>query len=492
MGIFNIFKKNTSPRNSGYSNSGASVNKKALIGWVTASLSPKQDIDDNLDILRQRSRDIYMGSAPIGTGAIKTLRTKVVGSGLRLKSNINAEILGISHEEAARLERQIENEFALWADNKLCDAAQKNTFYELQQLAFISQILSGDAFVLLPSIKHANNPYSLSVQIIEADRVRTPASLMNKKNVVSGIELGKYGEAVAYYICDGYEGEFNLNAGKGYVRVPAYGKKTGLPNVLQLMESERPEQTRGVPILAPVIESLKQLGRYTDAELMAAVVSAFYTIFIETSENTSAENIPAFGESISPEQRIDDGDLNSFELGPGSVVELEPGEKANATNPGRPNTAFDGFVIAICRQIGTALEIPYELLVKQFNSSYSASRAALLEAWDMFKMRRKWLINDFCQPIYEQWLAEAVAIGRINAPGFFADPLIRMAYCGSEWNGPVQGQLDPLKEVAAAQKRVDYGFSTRARETVELTGGSFNQNVKQLEYENKILRKTNY
>lgn len=64
-------------------------------------------------------------------------------------------------------------------------------------------------------------------------------------------------------------------------------------------------------------------------------------------------------------------------------------------NPGRPNTAFDGFVVAICRQIGAALEIPYELLVKNFNASYSASRGALLEAWKMFRMYRTWLANDF-------------------------------------------------------------------------------------------------
>ena len=37
-----------------------------------------------------------------------------------------------------------------------------------------------------------------------------------------------------------------------------------------------------MPLLAPIIETLKQLGRYTDAELMAAVVSGMYTVFIET------------------------------------------------------------------------------------------------------------------------------------------------------------------------------------------------------------------
>lgn len=195
---------------------------------------------------------------------------------------------------------------------------------------------------------------------------------------------------------------------------------------------------------------------------------------------------PMLGESIPEDQRIDDGDPNSIEIGNGAVVQLGPGEKAKEANPGRPNTAFDGFVSSICKQMGASLEIPYDLLMKQFDSSYSASRAALLEAWKMFKMRREWLISDFCQPIYEQWLTEAVAKGRIDAPGFFDDPIIHKAYCGSEWSGPTQGQLDPLKEVNAAARRVEEGFSTRSRETTELTGGDYYQNMRQSKKEERL------
>ena len=176
---------------------------------------------------------------------------------------------------------------------------------------------------------------------------------------------------------------------------------------------------------------------------------------------------------IGVDDEIDPDDETTVELGNGLVNYLNEGEKVETSNPGRPNTAFDGFVTSICRQIGVALEIPYEVLMKHFTSSYSASRGALLEAWKMYKRRREWLANDFCQPIYEEFLAEAVAKGRIHAPGFFDDPIIRKAYAKAEWNGPTQGQLDPLKEVNAAAKRVEEGFSTRTRETIELTGGDF-------------------
>lgn len=484
----NIARQQLNILNSGYGNHGASQTKKSLLGWMFGGGSPKEDIDDNLPILRERSRDLYMGGSPIATGAIKTMRTNVIGAGLRLKAHLDVGVLGITEEEADALELQIEKEFELWSESKNCDAQRMNNFYELQQLAFISTLLSGEVFTCLPYLED-RGVYGICVQLIEADRCLTPtlANIEQKPKIVSGIEIGEYGEPIGYYIANHHPLSENalLLDNKSYKRIPAFGEKTGLPNILHIMVSERPGQLRGVPLLSPVIESLKQLGRYTDAELMAAVVSGMYTIFI-TREQASSSDTP-FGASIPLEDEVDSEDQYSYELGNGSIVGLAPGEKIQESNPGRPNTAFDGFVTAISRQIGTALEIPYELLVKQFTASYSASRAALLESWKMFKMRRTWMTNDFCQPIYEQWFTEAVSKGRINAPGFFGDPLVRKAYLGSEWSGPTQGQIDPLKEVEAAKRRVEQGFSTRQRETIELTGGDFINNARQRAKEEKLM-----
>ena len=80
-------------------------------------------------------------------------------------------------------------------------------------------------------------------------------------------------------------------------------------------------------------------------------------------------------------------------------------------------------------------------------------------------MQRDWFTDDFCTPIYEEWFDEAVARGRIDAPGYFDDPAIRKAYTGCAWNGPARTNLNPVQEVDAAVKRVDAGFSTAQEET---------------------------
>ena len=166
---------------------------------------------------------------------------------------------------------------------------------------------------------------------------------------------------------------------------------------------------------------------------------------------------------------------------------LAPGEDIEIADAKRPSSNFDAFTTSLAKYVGAALEIPVEVLVKHFSSSYSASRAGLLEAWKGFRMKRSWLAADFCQPVYEMFLAEAIGAGRLKAPGFFLDPVIRMAYCGAQWNGPAQGMIDPVKEVNAAEKRINIGISTRQRETIEMTGGDFDSNVAQLARENQLM-----
>ncbi len=481
--------------NSGYDESGASRNKNSMKGWLARSKSPQEDIDKNLNLLRQRSRSLYM-SAPLAVSAIKTNRTNIIGSGLKPKPKIDFESLGMTVDEAELWEKEAEKEFALWAESKFCDSAKINDFYEMQQLVCMNWLLNGDACVLIDYEKSKNKcmPYSLRLRIIESDRICNPDTMgsevdlfkkaKNGNRIYNGVEINSRGSVEAYYICNTYPGS-GLMLKKEWVRVEAYGRKTGNPNVLMIFESERPEQYRGIPYLAPVIESLKQLTRYSEAELMSAVLNGIFSVYIKTTAPAS-ENPLFFG--IGEEERIS-VDPNEYELGSGTINILNPNESLEIVDGKRPNINFDGFVASMAKYIGAALEIPVEILIKSFNSNYSASRAALLEFFKAVKMKRSWLVNDFCKPVYELWLAEAAARGRIKAPGFFEDPAVKKAWCGCIWNGPAQGQIDPVKEVTAAQKRVELGISTREIETIESMGGDFITNAVQLEREAKEMKK---
>ena len=494
------------PQGKGYGDAGASFTKKALKGFLAFSGSPHEDIDANNRTLRQRARMLYM-AAPVATSAIKTSRTNVIGCGLQLKSRINRKRLGLTDQEAKEWQRGAEEEFELWAaDKRNCDTLGINNFYTAQQLTFASQLLSGDVLVLLDHTDPTPfSPYGLRFHIIEADRCSTPSEAIagssfftnltqgkakNGNKIFDGVEVDKNGKIVAYHIRNTYPFQSTTEQTK-WVRVEAYGKKTGLPNVLHIMQAERPEQYRGVTYLAQVIEPLLQMRRYTDSELTAAVVESFFTAFIKTDADPNQMPFNEVGDGEGGEQSEGiSSDENEYEMGPGQINVMKPGEDVVFGDPKRPAGGFDNFVQAICKQVGAALEIPADLLLKAFNASYSASRAALLEAWKAFKMWREWFVDDFCRPLYEVWLTEAVARGRIDAPGFFFDPAIRAAWLGSEWIGPSQGQLDPVKEIQAEELACKNGFSTREQSTVKLNGGNFEANAEQLADENKLLTET--
>lgn len=483
-----VARKKLSLVNSGYGNYGANATKKAVIGWTHGGGSHREDIEEHISTLRQRSRDLYCGGSTLATGAVKRLRTNAVGTGLHLKSTINEEILGITSEEARKLEETIEREFAHWANSTNCDIERIDNFYQLQQLALLNALLSGDSFALMTTTKRTGSIYDLRIELVEADRVSTPDNETINPLFCEGVEKNANGEVVAYHISKFHPLSFQDREPREWVRVKAFGEKTGRRNVIHVMNRERIGQVRGVPFLSPVIETIKQLGRYTEAEVLAAVINGLFTVFIE--KESASDDVP-FGEAVPEDMQVDSEDEGSIELAPGAVIDLGEGEKANMVNPGRPNPNFDPFVMAVIKQIGAALEIPYELLIMAFSNNYSASRAAILEFFKVIKMYRAWFVTDFCQPIYEEWLCEAVAKGRINAPGFFNDPIIKDAYCSAEWNGPSAGQLDPKKEVEAAELRVQGGFSTRERETTELTGTDFYKNIKQRKREEELLKEVN-
>lgn len=460
-------------------------------GFRPAARSALADQAGELGTLRAQCRDLGRNH-PLAVGAINTNCDRVVGTGLALVAQPDAAVLGWSDDEAQAWKAQVQREFSLWADSKQADLTGHQTFYELQELVLRSALESGDCFSVLPDAMRttAQQPYRLRVQVLEADRVGNPNGKPDSDDVAGGVRLGSGGEAQAYHVYRRHPGSLAITGDRWAGEwVEAIGDRTGRRRILHHMKRRRPEEPRGVPYLAPVIEYLRQLGTYTDAELKAAVVSSMFTVFVTTEDGNSAPIFDGADPNGAAGAGAGSARDDDIQMGHAAVVDLNPREKVEFANPTRPNTAFEPFTLAFCRLVGVALGLPYELLVKQFNSSYTASRAALLDAWIYLRGRRAWLALSFCQPVYETWLAEAVAIGRISAPGFFTDPLLRWAYTRAAWQGDSQGSINPKDEVAAFRDAIDGALMTHERAEWELTGTDWHVTLPQKAAERKALQK---
>ncbi|AOV01858.1 lambda family phage portal protein [Delftia tsuruhatensis] len=450
--------------------------------WNPRPRDARSDTMRQLPFQRGASRELARTS-PIAVGAINTNIDRVVGTGLALSAQPNLAVLGWSRDRALAWKAKVQQEFSLWADSTECDIEGKQNFYQLQALVLRSALESGDCFSLLPDGERtATQPYELRIQVLEADRVGNPGGKADSDTVAGGVRLNAHGAPEAYHLYDKHPGSGLPTAGGAYRGewIERLGR-SGRRRMLHHFRCLRPGMPRGVPYLAPIIDCIKQISRYTEAEIMAAVLTAYLTVFIEAPGGNAA---PVFDGTSSTHSEAP----ADIALGQGAVIGLQPGEKVQMVNPVRPNPNFEPFIQAVIKQMGIALGLPFELLTKQFNASYSASKAALLDAWVYFRSVRYWLSLSFCQPVFETWLAEAVAIGRVPAPGFFADPLLRWAYTRAAWPGDSMGSIDPKAEVEAYVEAIDARLMTRERAEWELFGSGWDETYDQklAEYERLV------
>lgn len=488
-------KKAAKFSNSGYSHGGASLEKNTLKEWFPKSYSPKSDIDMNLSILRDRAVDLATNS-PLGAAAINTEITGVLGSGLKIFPQIKFKELGLTPEAAREWSRRTKLEFEMWANSLDCDYLRRNNFYELQKIAFQSYLTDGDSFCLFKRRFTTGNPYTLRLQILPAQRVSNPQTngetlglspvemeLPNGNKVVNGVEVDKQGRMAAIWVCNRIWNEpLSTTAELKWQRVKMFGEH-GNRNVLHICYDTRAEMFRGAPFLSPVIETLKQVSRYSDAELTAVIVKSFFSIFfVQPLSNFE------FNDILPEEENQLPVDVREYKLGSGTISALPRGVDVKAISRTDGQSNFDAFVSHFVKQIASALNLPYELIVKQFQSSYSASKAALIEAEKEFRQRRAAFVQDFLQPIYENFLIEAVATGRIFAPGFFDDPLKRYCWSNADWRNEQNHSLDPVKEVQGAILKINAGLSTREMEVANLNGTDFWENIEQLKLENEMLK----
>lgn len=479
----------------GYARHGASMESLPLDSWFTFPASPRDDCDKNQFLLRLRSRDLYMSSSFVGA-ILHAKREGVIGRGLELDAKIDAEALGLDLDEATAIERRIEAAFARWARNVGTDGESLNT---ILRTAYFAAILSGDC---VADIYCDPETRTLRVSIVEGDCLVTPPEEDGNENVRSGIELGPNGRAVAYWLATGFlynsdgfpvryyrrrkfMAGFNSLAGGNFL-FPRSGA------LFIHTPFERPGQLRGLPILARVIEDAKQLDRYMRAELDAAVVASKPALFrthpaveaqaeVDMLDSFGVAPGPSVNETAEPPQH--EPPIN---YGNGLMIDLWDGADMKAFNPGRPNQAYSQFVDHKFAEISANLGISAEVALKRWNASYSASRAALLDAQQGYEIDRALFVDQFLRPLYNAWLD--LHADELGLTGYYTDPARRSAWRCAEWIGEQLPNIDPTKEIDAAAKRVQLCVSTLAREAQVATGTDIAANIRQRGFEEKLMR----
>lgn len=475
---------------------GGQSDRRQTRGWAAKLRTPNQDAAKR-DTLIARSRHAAM-NIPLGTAAVERPIDFTVGSGLMAIPEIDGAAVGLTDEAAALLNRQIARDYDDYMSSTDPDVERGTTGYGLQEIVMRGVLESGDIVPLRCwADDQLGRAHYTAWKLVEADWIVSPMGHVEGKALggtgnicTDGIEVDGYNAPIAVHVLkkapDGaFGGRYARTAGDT-VRIPIWGEQSGLPSAVLIMSKRRGGQTRGIPVLAPVLEILRQVSDLTDAELFAAVMTAMLAIVYKSP---GAGSMPEadYGAESEEARMVSGGGAYSgdgsdrggnIRMEAGSVLEIDSESEVDVKSPGRPNPAFDPFFLGMVRQLAAATKVPYEILLLHFTASYSASRGALEVFYLTYVMpKREWLASLWCQVSYSCWLHERVVRGIYTMPGFLTNPVRRAAWSRARHRGDGKITLDPAREAKALEVYEAHGWSTGAQITAGLNGGDYDSNV---------------
>jgi len=447
----------------------------ALIGSIHDASRPtpnyevaQWDNPEELDILdlvtlRATSRDKYYNNG-FYKGTISAAVDHVVGSGLHSKSTIQRRLIpSLTEEKAKNTEEMFDDYFNAWAESTMCDVTSKDNFYAIQRLAYMQYKRDGDCFVSLP-LTPVRSGKVVQINMIGAEHVKS-----YELGFEHGIKVNRNGMPVSYSI---------IQKDNTFKKVKAFSK--GKRNILHVFNRERAKLKRGIPFLSPVMRDVDAIDQYMKYELTAAKLSA---IFFGSITTQSKEDI--FGSEADLLNPTEQKQTEKNTIKENSITQLLPGDELKIHQQGRDNPNYDKFVMTSMQKVAASTRIPLEIILTQFTSSYSASRAAMLQMQKFVKPERELFITSFCKPIRDQVITWGVLSGDLDVPDFFEN---RSAYLKSIWIGDPMGSVDPQKDVKAKVSAIDNHLLTREQATVELGFGDFETNVNILKKEKELIK----
>lgn len=459
-----------------------------MANWNPLPGSADADTLPDLGTMTARSRDLTRNNG-VMAGGIQTLRDNIVGATLRLSATPDYRLLGWSREKAREWGNHSEAQFRTWAETTECDAARTLNLLGMSLQALGGAMMNGDVAALPLWLPRNGSSWATRLMVLESDRLATPLELRHRANIRGGIEFDQYGAPVAYYLLKQHPGDVLLGGFTGaawqeWERIPAY-TDWGRRRFLHLHDKERTGQSRGKPIVASVMKDFHMLGKYASNELQASLANSLVAAFLQ-SDMDSQQAAEVFGTDASSDIWKDFMGRKPMvrQMEGAAILPLPPGATLQPFSPGRPNPSFEAFMLASMRNIAAGLNMPYELLMKDFSrTNYSSARASLLEAWRYFNGRRRWLTDYWLRPIYELWLEEAVNTGVIEAPDFYRN---RHAYTRCRFIFGGRGWVDPVKDATASKIRRESQVSTLEQECAE-QGLDYEEVLDQLAVEKEMM-----
>lgn len=359
--------------------------------------------------------------------------------------------------------------------------------YELQknlhELArHVDYNASGDGDVLL--IQRLRDGYP-NLQVISGQCVVNPSSMddeiLKGHTICEGVEKNKQGEIVAYHVLvdtDISNGVYTPNPSDetkiGTKRISVYFKGTKIKKawLYKASDLQKAGETRSMPLLSQVFESLQHVNDYLIANSKHAQLAAQMAIFYEKDQNSTGEKVlggntlNVGGMGSTPVETDITAELQTcvnkteYKLqGNGFVQDLPKGVQAKILNPNSQSDQSE-YLSSALRTISAQFGQPYEVLISTYNSNYTASMGSRSDFQHILDVLTKIITgNQLYKPNYELFLYASVLLGRIDCPpleqAYKENDIISIAaLTNCSFEGTKLKPIDPLKFIKSLREMI--------------------------------------
>lgn len=439
-------------------------------------------VSQNLKRAQDESKKLSHETA-IGSMYIKALTKYVIGAGLTPTASPENSILGWDDERLNAFTDKVESFYRIMTDKEI-DWYGQDDFNKLQQVAFQNILISGDVLIHRCYAKKSKE-YRPLLQLISGSWVANPEEL-DTKSCVGGVELDRYSVPIAYHIRQTDDNNFDTFTSRVVQRFNPVTKFEEF-YLVKLFETEA-NQIRGIPYLRTVQNEIVDLQAFSTAHLNKAIVNSVFSIFItEEKDNTAEPNFISKVQELAYENAnmqgkpYNDSD-ETFELGNGNMMQLEPGQVPTVVEPKLAGPDYAAYFNEKLDVIGGSTGIPREMALGSYNASFSASKGTIGAAEKGFDPIRQDFARKVCTPVYEQILDYGIRTGVIECPEYFESREKRKAVLAVSWIGPNPVVINPTAEVNAMKTAIDAGIISKEYATRSLYG---------LDFDEVLMRRTN-
>lgn len=406
----------------------ADARGRRVDNWYTQNTSADAANGRGFTTKRDRARDLVRNN-PYAQRIITLWEAALIGQGWSFKAKAGRRNGGARGQRAT-------DEFRAWGmDPMQCDFERLASFDGLMAKAVRCWKESGEVLIRMhiPSsakMRRLGLRIPLQLQVLEPDWISEEQDGLNTAGTPDGgwthrgIEYDRDGTRVSYWL-------FNHHPGEATIRtISPQANRVPAEEIIHLFSADRPQQTRGVTCLAPVVITLRDLDDYMDAQLLKQKVSACMMGVIVDVDGAG-------------DQKANVTDR----MEPGAMARLGPGQDIRFSSP--PSVGeIDQIMRTYLLRCAMGVNVPYELLTGDFQgTNFSAGRLG----WQSFNKQtvcEQWQL--LAPVVFNRvwgWWAQQASIAGIATDGLTAD-----------WTPPPPQAYDPAADTKAIISKMRAGL----------------------------------